>query len=151
MSTTYVDGQILPKYRYALTSKVNLSKINAIYTETIDYYRCKPCNLKCFENDFDKWISGNETIDKFDAQLNINIRGKWQWDIENQQWKRYGQSEVLLMFCFSITDVSFVYGVGFAIIGVLVLLVVLTCELLTKLHQLAQWVISSAVAVLQHQ
>ncbi|RHZ77308.1 hypothetical protein Glove_182g18 [Diversispora epigaea] len=37
---------------------------------------CKPCDSKCFENDFDKRISGNEIIDKFDAQLNTDIRGK---------------------------------------------------------------------------
>ncbi|RHZ54967.1 hypothetical protein Glove_421g85 [Diversispora epigaea] len=41
-----------------------------------DCYSCKPRNSKCFENDFDKWISGNETIDKFNAQLNTDIRGK---------------------------------------------------------------------------
>ncbi|RHZ75661.1 hypothetical protein Glove_212g171 [Diversispora epigaea] len=35
---------------------------------------CKPCNSTRFKNDFDKWTSGNETIDKFiqDAQLNVD-------------------------------------------------------------------------------
>ncbi|RHZ79146.1 hypothetical protein Glove_151g58 [Diversispora epigaea] len=33
---------------------------------------CKPCNSKHFQNNFDKWTSGNNTIDKFiqDAQMN---------------------------------------------------------------------------------
>ncbi|RHZ79212.1 hypothetical protein Glove_151g62 [Diversispora epigaea] len=33
---------------------------------------CKPCNSKHFQNNFDKWTSGNNTIDKFiqDAQIN---------------------------------------------------------------------------------
>ncbi|RHZ83300.1 hypothetical protein Glove_97g110 [Diversispora epigaea] len=37
-------------------------------------YWCKPCNSMHFKNDFDKWTSGNETIDKFiqDAQLNAD-------------------------------------------------------------------------------
>ncbi|RHZ83289.1 hypothetical protein Glove_97g81 [Diversispora epigaea] len=35
---------------------------------------CKPCNSTHFKNDFDKWTSGNDTIDKFiqDAQLNAD-------------------------------------------------------------------------------
>ncbi|RHZ77889.1 hypothetical protein Glove_169g33 [Diversispora epigaea] len=35
---------------------------------------CKPCNLKHFQNDFNNWTSGNDKIDKFiqDAQLNAN-------------------------------------------------------------------------------
>ncbi|RHZ80123.1 hypothetical protein Glove_139g351 [Diversispora epigaea] len=39
---------------------------------------CKPCNSTHFKNEFDKWTSGNETIDKFiqDAQLNANTRMK---------------------------------------------------------------------------
>ncbi|RHZ88648.1 hypothetical protein Glove_21g64 [Diversispora epigaea] len=39
------------------------------------YYNwCKPCHSKHFKNDFDKWTSGNETIDKLiqNAQLNAN-------------------------------------------------------------------------------
>ncbi|RHZ87579.1 hypothetical protein Glove_33g129 [Diversispora epigaea] len=35
---------------------------------------CKPCNSKHFQNDFNNWTSGNDKIDKFiqDAQLNAN-------------------------------------------------------------------------------
>ncbi|RHZ69933.1 hypothetical protein Glove_276g3 [Diversispora epigaea] len=39
------------------------------------YYKwCKPCNSKHFQNDFKNWTSGNNKIDKFiqDAQLNAN-------------------------------------------------------------------------------
>ncbi|RHZ88647.1 hypothetical protein Glove_21g68 [Diversispora epigaea] len=78
---------------------------------------CQPCNSKHFKNTFYKWTSGNEKIDKFiqDAQLRAdNIKEiskggfgtiyhvKWidgcikNWDIENQQWKRRGQFEVVL-------------------------------------------------------
>ena len=40
---------------------------------------CKPCNSKHFQNDFNKWTSGNDEIDKFiqDAQLNAN----YSWDV----------------------------------------------------------------------
>ncbi|RHZ85056.1 hypothetical protein Glove_71g149 [Diversispora epigaea] len=39
---------------------------------------CEPCNLKHFQNDFNNWTSGNDKIDKFiqDAQLNAN--DKWE-------------------------------------------------------------------------
>ncbi|RHZ88727.1 hypothetical protein Glove_21g182 [Diversispora epigaea] len=35
---------------------------------------CKPCNSEHFKNNFDKWTSGNEKVDKFirDAQLNAD-------------------------------------------------------------------------------
>ncbi|RHZ43776.1 hypothetical protein Glove_856g52 [Diversispora epigaea] len=40
-----------------------------------EYYKwCTPCNSKHLQNDFNNWTSGNEKIDKFiqDAQLNAN-------------------------------------------------------------------------------
>ncbi|RHZ54962.1 hypothetical protein Glove_421g80 [Diversispora epigaea] len=44
----------------------------------ISWSWCKPCNSKHFQNDFNNWTSGNDKIDKFiqDAQLNAN--GHWQ-------------------------------------------------------------------------
>ncbi|RHZ76537.1 hypothetical protein Glove_196g118 [Diversispora epigaea] len=38
------------------------------------WYWCKLCNSKHFQNDFNNWTSGNDKIDKFiqDAQLNAN-------------------------------------------------------------------------------
>ncbi|RHZ78466.1 hypothetical protein Glove_164g32 [Diversispora epigaea] len=86
--------------------------------ERSGYNWCKPCNSKHFQNDFNNWTSGNDKIDKFiqDAQLNANYGWEvmeWipydrfkdvkkigkggfgtihyaRWiDIENQQWKRY--------------------------------------------------------------
>ncbi|RHZ87507.1 hypothetical protein Glove_33g49 [Diversispora epigaea] len=93
---------------------------------------CKPCNSKRLQNNFNNWTSGNNKIDKFirDAQLNANYNwqviewilydrfkdakqigqggfgtihyARWidgyieKWDIENQQWKRYGEVEVAL-------------------------------------------------------
>ncbi|RHZ86174.1 hypothetical protein Glove_54g20 [Diversispora epigaea] len=89
-----------------------------------DGWWCNPCNSKHLQNDFNYWTSGNDKIDKFiqDAQLNAKKffkviewipydrfkdvkqigRGgfgtihyaRWidgfifNWDIENQQWKR---------------------------------------------------------------
>ncbi|RHZ77920.1 hypothetical protein Glove_168g174 [Diversispora epigaea] len=39
-----------------------------------NYMWCKPCSSKHFQNDFNNWTSGNDKIDKFvqDAQLNAN-------------------------------------------------------------------------------
>ncbi|RHZ85782.1 hypothetical protein Glove_60g112 [Diversispora epigaea] len=70
------------------------------------YEWCKTCNSKHFQNDFNSWAGGNDKIDKLiqDAQLNANDNLEviesidlkiWidgyigEWDIENQQWKRY--------------------------------------------------------------
>ncbi|RHZ60315.1 hypothetical protein Glove_355g54 [Diversispora epigaea] len=36
------------------------------------YEWCKPCNSKHFQNDFDKWTSGNTTIDKIIQETQIN-------------------------------------------------------------------------------
>ncbi|RHZ76571.1 hypothetical protein Glove_196g20 [Diversispora epigaea] len=46
---------------------------NQEYTNTV-WKWCKPCNSKHFQNDFNNWTSGNDKIDKFikDAQLNTN-------------------------------------------------------------------------------
>ncbi|RHZ86936.1 hypothetical protein Glove_42g16 [Diversispora epigaea] len=100
--------------------------------EHSEYYWCKPCNSKHFQNDFNNWTSGNDKIDKLiqDAQLNANDPSEvieWipfdrfedvkqigkggfgtihyarridgdikEWDIENQQWKRWSRCEVAL-------------------------------------------------------
>ncbi|RHZ83822.1 hypothetical protein Glove_87g245 [Diversispora epigaea] len=42
--------------------------------ENSGYKWCKTCNSKHFQNDFNNWTSGNDKIDKFiqDAQLNAN-------------------------------------------------------------------------------
>ncbi|RHZ51638.1 hypothetical protein Glove_476g57 [Diversispora epigaea] len=46
---------------------------NQEYTDT-SWKWCKPCNSKHLQNDFNNWTSGNDRIDKFiqDAQLNAN-------------------------------------------------------------------------------
>ncbi|RHZ87605.1 hypothetical protein Glove_33g159 [Diversispora epigaea] len=50
---------------------------NQKYIDTV-WDWCKPCNSKHFQNDFNNWTSGNDKIDKFirDAQLNADISWK---------------------------------------------------------------------------
>ncbi|RHZ86472.1 hypothetical protein Glove_50g52 [Diversispora epigaea] len=50
---------------------------NQQYNNFYDSCWCKQCTSKHFQNDFNKWTSGNDKIDKFfqDAQLNANNRG----------------------------------------------------------------------------
>ncbi|RHZ88352.1 hypothetical protein Glove_23g177 [Diversispora epigaea] len=103
---------------------------------------CKPCNSTRFKNEFDKWTSGNDTIDKFIQDTQLNASGLWKvtewipynkfkgikeiaiggfvlttcivwidgfienWDIENEQWKRYSQREVVLKKIDSIGDLN---------------------------------------------
>ncbi|RHZ55098.1 hypothetical protein Glove_420g111 [Diversispora epigaea] len=109
--------------------------------EEYNEYWCRPCNSTRFVNDFDKWTSENEIIDKFiqEAQRNadyykliewmpynkfesIKLMAKggygtiyyaiWvdgyidDWDIENQQWERYGPFEVVLKKFDGIIDIN---------------------------------------------
>ncbi|RHZ69997.1 hypothetical protein Glove_276g51 [Diversispora epigaea] len=112
------------------------------YRSRISWNWCKSCNSTRFENNFDKWTSGNDIIDKFiqDAQLNADYYDKviewipyerfkgireiakggfgtiycaeWidgcieGWDIENQQWERNGQQEVVLKRFDGIGDIN---------------------------------------------
>ncbi|RHZ80122.1 hypothetical protein Glove_139g353 [Diversispora epigaea] len=110
-----------------MSSRKICPECNQKYTS---YVWCMPCNSKHFQNDFNNWTSGNDKIDKFiqDAQLNANYYSdviEWipydrfkdvkqigkggfgtihyamwidgfidEWDIENQQWKRYQDDEL---------------------------------------------------------
>src|SRR6266496_1624366 len=55
--------------KYGLCEECNQKK---------DYYWCKACNAKHFQQNFEKWTSGNVDIDKFiqDAQLSAKYGGK---------------------------------------------------------------------------
>ncbi|RHZ55151.1 hypothetical protein Glove_420g86 [Diversispora epigaea] len=46
---------------------------------------CMPCNSTRFKNDFDKWTSGNETIDKFIQNAQINA----DWHMKLLAWIPY--------------------------------------------------------------
>ncbi|RHZ82071.1 hypothetical protein Glove_114g143 [Diversispora epigaea] len=48
---------------------------NQVFT---DYGWCKQCNSKHFQNDFDKWTSGNNTIDKLIQDAQINATNEWE-------------------------------------------------------------------------
>ncbi|RHZ46758.1 hypothetical protein Glove_606g50 [Diversispora epigaea] len=110
----------------------NIERWDIEYQKWIRIEQLEPCNSKHFKNNFYKWTSGNEQIDKFirDAQLNAELSeeviewipynrfkgiieianggfstiyyAEWidgyiqYWDIENQQWKRSDQFEVVL-------------------------------------------------------
>ncbi|RHZ79181.1 hypothetical protein Glove_151g43 [Diversispora epigaea] len=39
---------------------------------------CKPCNLKHFQNDFNKWTSENDVIDKFIQDAQQNASNDWE-------------------------------------------------------------------------
>ncbi|RHZ82820.1 hypothetical protein Glove_103g67 [Diversispora epigaea] len=55
------------------SSEIICPECNQEYADT--YWKwCKPCNSKHFQNDFNNWTSGNDKIDKFiqDSQLNAN-------------------------------------------------------------------------------
>ncbi|RHZ64827.1 hypothetical protein Glove_320g138 [Diversispora epigaea] len=45
--------------------------------ELIDGW-CKPCNSKYFQNDFNKWTSGNNTIDRFIQNTQINATNEYE-------------------------------------------------------------------------
>ncbi|RHZ81576.1 hypothetical protein Glove_117g59 [Diversispora epigaea] len=39
---------------------------------------CKSCNSKHFQNDFNKWTSGNDKIDKFIQDTQLNANSEWE-------------------------------------------------------------------------
>ncbi|RHZ82875.1 hypothetical protein Glove_103g302 [Diversispora epigaea] len=53
------------------------SECNQKYVST-DYRWCKPCNSKHFQNDFNKWTSGNDKIDKFIQDTQLNATNLWE-------------------------------------------------------------------------
>ncbi|RHZ87136.1 hypothetical protein Glove_40g71 [Diversispora epigaea] len=57
---------------------MSYGKCSECNQENTYYNWCKSCNSKHFQNDFNNWTSGNDKIDKFiqDAQLNAN--GHWE-------------------------------------------------------------------------
>ncbi|RHZ77776.1 hypothetical protein Glove_173g61 [Diversispora epigaea] len=92
---------------------------------------CKPCNSTRLKNEFDKWTSGNDKIDKFiqDTKLAANTAkggygtiyyANWvdghigyrddehidYWDIENQQWKRNNNFKVMAILLKANGDMS---------------------------------------------
>ena len=50
---------------------------------------CKPCNSKCFQQNFKNWTSGNSDVDKLiqESQLNAKIRD------EKLEWIEYERFE----------------------------------------------------------
>ncbi|RIA80653.1 kinase-like domain-containing protein [Glomus cerebriforme] len=44
----------------------------------IDYYWCQQCNIKHFQQDFLKWTSKNEFIDKFIQEAQLNARNSYE-------------------------------------------------------------------------
>ncbi|RHZ46365.1 hypothetical protein Glove_624g28 [Diversispora epigaea] len=101
-----------------MSSDLICPECNQVYTTLWSSQWCKPCKSKHFQNDFDTWTSGNNIIDKFiqDAQINAtdifrviewipydrlkNIeetakggfgtiyKAKWIYDIKNQRDQR---------------------------------------------------------------
>ncbi|RHZ85814.1 hypothetical protein Glove_60g106 [Diversispora epigaea] len=45
--------------------------------ECTKYDWCKPCYSKHFQNDFNNWTSGNDKIDKFIRDAQLNASGNW--------------------------------------------------------------------------
>ncbi|RHZ80806.1 hypothetical protein Glove_132g221 [Diversispora epigaea] len=56
---------------------------------------CKKCNSKRFQNEFNKWTKWIP-YDRFKDVKQYIDRPIDKWNIVNQQWKRYGKSEVAL-------------------------------------------------------
>ena len=53
-----------------------------------NYYWCRICNAKRFQQNFKNWCSGNDDIDKFIQKAQLKA--------ENNQWEREGETEVAL-------------------------------------------------------
>ncbi|RHZ85817.1 hypothetical protein Glove_60g81 [Diversispora epigaea] len=54
-----------------------------------DGWWCKPCNSKHFQNDFNNWTSGNDKIDKFIQNAQLNANNNWKTTIEWIPYDRF--------------------------------------------------------------
>src|SRR6266540_6486251 len=52
-----------------------------------DHYWCRHCNTKIFQQEFSKWTSGNEHIDKFIQDAQLKVRNKH----EVMEWIPYNR------------------------------------------------------------
>ncbi|RHZ44158.1 hypothetical protein Glove_756g14 [Diversispora epigaea] len=68
---------------------INSRKCSKCYQDNTGSNWCHPCNSKQFQNKFDKWTSGDEEIDKFIQQIQLNAN-KHQEIIE---WIPFGRLE----------------------------------------------------------
>ncbi|RHZ81668.1 hypothetical protein Glove_117g33 [Diversispora epigaea] len=62
-------------------SEVYFGKCRKCHRDNTGKTWCHPCNAKQFQNEFDKWASGNKEIDKFIQQIQLNAN-KYQEIIE---------------------------------------------------------------------
>ncbi|RHZ77237.1 hypothetical protein Glove_184g61 [Diversispora epigaea] len=71
----YIDPEVLSgDEEYTKAADIFKAQNGKKCLKNLGYDWCKPCNSKHFQNDFNNWTSGNDKIDKFiqDAQLNAN-------------------------------------------------------------------------------
>ncbi|RHZ85344.1 hypothetical protein Glove_66g66 [Diversispora epigaea] len=72
-----------------LESEYNLGKCSKCQQDNTGSNWCQPCNAKQFQNEFDKWTSGDREIDKFIQQIQLSAN-KYKEIIE---WIPFGRLE----------------------------------------------------------
>ncbi|RHZ45053.1 hypothetical protein Glove_692g44 [Diversispora epigaea] len=73
--------------QYKLYYSDNLGICSKCYQDNTGRDWCHPCNAKKFQNEFDKWTSGDKEIDKFIQQIQLNAN-KYQGVIK---WIPFGR------------------------------------------------------------
>src|SRR6266498_99207 len=57
---------------------INMTKgCKKCFQTNVWYYRCNECNAKQFQQDFPNWTSGNEFIDRFIQETQLNVQSNF--------------------------------------------------------------------------
>ncbi|RHZ67758.1 hypothetical protein Glove_299g105 [Diversispora epigaea] len=75
-----IKKKLLPTLQTISEPKIASDKICPECNQSItpSWTWCRPCNSRHFQNDFDKWTSGNNTIDKFIQDIQINADNEFK-------------------------------------------------------------------------
>ncbi|POG73411.1 hypothetical protein GLOIN_2v1856072, partial [Rhizophagus irregularis DAOM 181602=DAOM 197198] len=80
------NNKVSSKYKVELCNKCNKPHIDYPWCHQcdeckqpyIDYQWCQQCNVKRFQQDFTKWTSENEFIDKFIQEAQLNAKNSYE-------------------------------------------------------------------------
>lgn len=77
VSIVACSSELYPLKLFRMSSNKKKSKCkNCAKYDTNNTWWCKPCNAERFREDFSKWTSGNEFVDKFIQNAQLSARNR---------------------------------------------------------------------------
>ncbi|RHZ82314.1 hypothetical protein Glove_109g324 [Diversispora epigaea] len=90
-NNSLINNKLIINY---ITGSDNYGKCSKCHQDNTGKNWCHPCNATQFQNEFDKWTSGDREIDKFIQQIQLNAH-KYQKIIEWIPFERLGNVRYL--------------------------------------------------------